>query len=90
MVIFVCFLLFTFIVFASIRINISYKNQMIIMDAIHAYNIHLIIDKDYSSFIPYQKMESLENTVFRFWDFGYKRIVDHETYEMIKPYIKTK
>lgn len=34
------------------------------------------------------RMESYESTFLRLWDWGCTRIVDEETFELIKPYIK--
>jgi hypothetical protein len=33
-------------------------------------------------------MEDYNKTLFRFWDWGYKRIVPKEIYNRIKDYIK--
>ena len=79
--------------FVFIRINVVYRNRCKIIDAIHDYGIYLLIDKDdQEAFIKtkliYDKMESYNKTMIRFWDFGYKRILPKQEFDKIKDFIK--
>lgn len=38
--------------------------------------------------VCYNDLESYDATLFRFWDWGYKRILPKEKYRIIEPYIK--
>ena len=42
----------------------------------------------YNHYIDYNCMESYNKTLFRLWDWGYKRIVNKYVYDEIKKYIK--
>ena len=42
----------------------------------------------YNRYVDYNCMETCEKTLFRLWDWGYKRIVPKEIYNIIKDYIK--
>lgn len=65
----------------------TFRKRHIVLKAIRDYaidcSISLIEHAD-----MYNRMESYESTLFRLWDWGYTRIVDEETFELIKPYIK--
>lgn len=73
------------------KMDNAYRNRVLILNAICNYNI-AIIQFDYSNYennrIPYSVLEPRKNTIFRFWDWGYTRLVDRDTYNKIKPYIK--
>ena len=80
-------LLFIFIfanVFFLIKNNVTHRNRAIIIYAIYLYarNNKLVVTDIYDD------MESYDQTLFRLWDFGYKRILPTEQFEKIKPYIR--
>lgn len=59
--------------------------RITIVKAIGAYRIdHL----DEVTLVDYGDMESYNDTLFRFWDWGYTRILPKDKYEIIKPYIE--
>lgn len=86
------------LVLALLKVNNAYKNRMRICTAIYHYNIDVAVhvfnapasanvDDILKQKISYDAMEPFEKTFWRFWDWGYTRIVDKETFEKIKPYI---
>lgn len=71
-------------VFFMVKTANTYNNAMKIIDAIHAYRLEHL----WNAKVDYKDMESFERTLFRFWDWGYKRILPKDKLELIKPYIK--
>ena len=65
----------------------TYKNQIIISDALYAYNMDVIKHGRYDATISFDCIESYWKTMFKLWDWGYKHIVPPEMFELIKPYI---
>lgn len=63
-----------------------------IINAISDYNIDQIKKGFYVDLnnCLYDDMESLEATIFRLWDWGYKRILPKDKFETIKPHLKKK
>lgn len=87
-----------FLIFLLFRVNVVYKNHMIIIDAILEYRLDKLHSTDVSDDkaiaelftnpdVDYEDMESLEATLFRLWDFGYKNILPPEKFELIEPFI---
>lgn len=85
-----------FLVFLIFRVNVVYKNHMIITDAILEYRLDKIHSTDdYKEIselfanpdVDYEDMELFEATLFRLWDFGYKNILPLEKFELIEPFI---
>ena len=66
-----------------------YDNCMRIINAIAEYCVEDSIPLE-ECLNMYNRIESYESTLFRLWDWGYTRIVDKETFDLIKPYIKEK
>lgn len=65
-----------------------FRNQMCILEAIYQY-FQNNKPKDVAELVGmYNAIEPYEVTFLRLWDWGYTRIVDEETFELIKPYIK--
>ena len=82
-----------FALFMSIRNEVACRNRCKIIDAIHDYGSYLIRDKDdleapIKTKLIYDKMESYNKTMIRFWDFGYKRILPKQEFDKIKDFIK--
>lgn len=73
------------------KMDNDYRNRIRILHAICGYNLALI-KNDYGNYkikrIPYSVLEHPKNTIYYFWDWGYKHLVDRDTYSKIKPYIK--
>lgn len=65
----------------------AYRNQMKILDAIYDYASECIWTHK-PILVVFDEMEPLERTLFRFWDWGYTRILPAEKFEIIQPYIK--
>lgn len=70
-----------------VRINIASKNQIKVIDAVAQYNYALVFDGKETDTEMFLRMESFDKTMFRFWDFGCKRILPAEDYEKIKEYL---
>ena len=92
MSVFVLLILTVFIVIITMFKNDNtLKNHLIIVDAIHSYCTELIQKGMFDIKNPpvyYDDMEDYELTFRRFWDWGYKRILPPEKFELIKPYIE--
>ena len=58
----------------------AYKNRDIIIEAIYEYNI--------ASNRRGDRIDSYDNTLYRWWDWGYENILPSDKFEIIKPYIK--
>lgn len=73
------------------KMDNDYRNRVRIIHAICDYNIALI-QNDCANYkikrIPYSVLEPPKNTIYHFWNWGYKHLVDRDTYNKIKPYIK--
>ncbi len=72
------------------------RNHFIILDAICAYRGHVISEHDFKSCliiffdVEYEDTEDIIKTLFRLWDWSYKRILPAEKFAIIEPYIKVK
>lgn len=65
---------------------VTLMNHDKINNAIHLYVMQCLY-KTKEPLVSYEDMESYESTLFRLWDWGYKRILPPEKYEIIKPFI---
>ena len=61
-------------------------NQMIVSDAIFAYQMDCI-EEHRSFYVTYDNKESFTETMNRWWDWGYTRILDKYSYPYVEPYI---
>ena len=87
----VWFLLFVNTAIQGAKNEFTYRNHIIICDAIYAYHEYLIEAGPYDPTnlnVTFEDMEDYDATIRRFWDWGYKRILPHEKFELIKPFIK--
>ena len=66
----------------------AYKNRAIIIEAIYEYKTTMIISNKSEDKINYADMESYDDTLYRWWDWGYENILPSDKFEIIKPYIK--
>lgn len=65
----------------------TYKNQTIIINAIHRHNIDVLEKGCSVSIIHYTCMKSYFYSFLNIFDWDYKNIVSPEIYERIKPFI---
>lgn len=73
-------------VFLCLKNMRTYVVRSKVAMAICQYRIDNAINVSY--WINTDRMEDYNKTLFRFWDWGYKRIVPKVTYNKIKDYIK--
>lgn len=78
---------FLFAVLLEIKNQITLKHRLRINDAICAYRIDCRCNGQQPC-VNYGDGESYEKTWLRLWDWGYKRILPPEKYEIIKPYLQ--
>lgn len=73
------------------KIDNNYRNRVRIINAIRDYNLALI-QNDCANYeikrIPYSVLKPPKNTICHFWKWGYRHLIDRDTYNKIKPYIK--
>lgn len=74
---------------------VTLNKQNTISDAIHAYHVEVIHNHNYLTGdvefkVEYNDIEEYTKTLFRLWDWSYKRILPEDKYAIIKPYIKKK
>ena len=76
--------------FIMLRIPVVDHNRDVIIEAIYQYRIHCMYKHMLSDMnsVRYSDMEDVGKTLFRFWDWGFTRILPKDKFEMIKPYIK--
>jgi len=80
-------LLGLFLMFILFKNKNTFDKHMNITNAIHTYNRLCIKRHDYIAMIDYKVVEDYDTTLFRLWDWGYKRMVPKDIYELIKEYI---
>ena len=74
--------------FIKSLLSLYYHNK--ILDAILNYkltNLDNLLAYDMSK-VDFDDTEDIARTIFRIWDWGYKRILPKDKLEIIKPYIK--
>lgn len=82
---------------ALIKNEVTCRNHIKIIDAIYEYSINSL-NKDFNNWQPGQPqpwnlvdtsdMENYDATLYRFWDWGYTRILPPDKFELIRPFIK--
>lgn len=73
-----------------IKNEITFINHNIISNAIYAYGIQFIRESEGKFLdipVQFSDCEDYDKTLWRLWDWGYKRILPREKFELIKPYI---
>lgn len=89
MIIFFTILLSLFMILLLIKNLVTLRNHNIIDEAIFNYRVNSIRKGEFVNYsVDYIDSEDYEKTFFRFWDWGYTRILPKEKYEIIKPFIK--
>ena len=84
----ICLMALLFSCLYYIKNEITYKNMMIISDAIYRYNISMIKDERYDELISYDDIKSLDKALFNIFDWGYKNLLPKDTYMLIEPFIE--
>lgn len=72
-----------------IRSHLVNEWRSIITYAIYVYQWQAI-SHDKPIEVVYENMQSIEGSLFRFWEFGYKYLLPADKLEIVKPYIKKK
>ena len=80
-------LILSYAILAILKSNNTYKNRRIILDAIHLYSMDCLKNNRCAD-ISYTDMEEYDTTLYRWWDWGYTRILPEYKFDLIKPYIK--
>lgn len=83
---------FVLLAYMWAKIEITMINHMIIIYAIAEFRKDRIIAKDlkHANDVKSTDMEDFRQTVYRLTDWGYKRILPKEKYELVKPFINRK
>ena len=71
-----------------IKNEVTYKNCVIILNAIHKYNINMMETYDLDKLIPFSEMKSYNRVFYNLFDWGYKNIVPKDVYPLIEPFIE--
>ena len=73
----------------GIKTEVTYHCHLKIMRAIHRYvEFKILVQQEcIDGCALLDDMEDFDDTFYRLWDWGCKRIVSPETYEKIKPYL---
>lgn len=79
--------MFMFSIFLAIKNHTTFKNRIMILDAILAYRTDCAIQY-VNAVVDYEDMEDYNKTLFRFYDFGYKHILPEDKFKIIEPYLK--
>ena len=78
----------TFAIYMYIKNNVTHFNRILVLAAIYLYRRDLIEQDKYDEAqVNMDDMESYDKTLWRLWDWEYKRILPPEKFEIIKPYI---
>lgn len=78
-----------FLLVLCIKNNRTYECMTIISNAIMKYRLDMLHKNLYDEmdYVDYTHMRGYDETLFRLFDWGYKRILPPEKYELIKPFI---
>lgn len=89
--IFVCLAAVLFCVLLLVKNVNTFRQHALIGTAVRDYHLDLIARGVYDTLtnfpVDYDDMESYDRTLWRLWDWGYKRILPRDKYMYIKPYI---
>lgn len=85
---YIALVLFIFVVFLLIKNENTYRMRMKVNNAIHRYRMFCIYNApDKTEDINIFDKEPYWKTLWRLWDWGDKRIVSAEKYELIKEFL---
>lgn len=78
-----------FVIVMMMKTAVTFWQQKRILDAVHRYNMNLIGEGRWNeSEVHFCDMENFDDTLWRLWDWGYKRILPAEKMAIIMPYLK--
>lgn len=88
--------IYMFLIYMMIKVNRTSDLIEMLDDAVHDYNIYQINHHDYSTgtnapsikYLYQRDIKIFGKTLWRLWDWGYKRIIPAEDLEKIRPFIK--
>lgn len=75
------------IVILYFKNNNTYKNHIILLNAIAEHNRAAILEDQCDKCISYECIESYIKTLFNLFDWGYKNLVLRDVYKRIEPFI---
>lgn len=81
-----CAILFLISIYFIIKNEVTYKHHDKLDKAIYRYKMVCICNRT-KYFVDHDDMENYNRTLYRFWDWGYTRIIPKEKFEIIKMYI---
>ena len=86
----VCLTLLVGVIILMVKNDVTHAMHHKILDAIYYYKMWYIDHDDIiaSHKVEFYDIEPYDVTLFRIWDWGYKRILPPEKFELIKPFIK--
>lgn len=90
LVLIICGISFILCSIAIVKNLNTYLCQDKIDKAIYEYKLMCIRNSDWDAlhYVEYKDEENYIKTFWRFWDWGYTRILPKDKFEIIKPYIK--
>ena len=71
----------------KLKNRITYKHHMMLAKVIYSYHL-CCISQRWTPKIHYTDMEGYKETLFRWWDWGYTRIMPENKLELIELFIK--
>lgn len=74
-------------VILHLKNNNTYKNHIILLNAIAEHNCAVILEDQCDKRISYECIESYYKTLFNLFDWGYKNLVPRDVYKRIEPFI---
>lgn len=74
-------------VIVYLKNNNTYKNHMIILNAIAKYNYAAMLEDLWGDRIEYSCVKSYYSSLFNIFDWGYKNLVPRDVYKRIEPFI---
>ena len=86
----ICFAVIIFCEIAIVKNINAFNCHDAISEAIYKYKTACIEEGDWDALhlVEYRDMEDYNKTFWRFWDWGYTRILPKDKFEIIEPYIK--
>lgn len=69
------------------KLSVTMENRLIITQAIFKYQLDASKCEEFEWTVDYSDMESYDRTLWRLWDWGYKRILPKEKFEYLGDYI---
>lgn len=86
----ICFAVIIFCAIATVKNINTFNCHDAISEAIYKYKTACIEECDWDALhlVEYGDMEDYNKTFWRFWDWGYTRILPKDKFEIIEPYIK--